>query len=62
MQEELNSTKSEATRKKIREKYRPITIRDLKAGRGKWDDDEFNVDNDKEIKEQGIKLVAKSRR
>ena len=48
MQEELSKSKTEFVLKNIRDKFRPVTIRDLKAGRGKWDDYYFNVEDSKE--------------
>ena len=42
MQEEISKAKGEIARKNIRDKYKPFTLRDLKAGRGKWNITRYN--------------------
>ena len=42
MQEEISKARGEIARKNIRDKYKPFTLRDLKAGRGKWNITRYN--------------------
>ena len=49
MEDEIKKGKDKSAVKNIREKFRPFTLRDLKAGRGNWNDDDFYVDDSKEI-------------
>ena len=41
MQAELVRSKSDPEKKEIRDKYRPVTLRDLKGSRDKWGDEEI---------------------
>ena len=49
MQPGLAAAKSDAQRKEIRKKYRPLTIKDLSLVREKWDDADINTSNEIEL-------------
>ena len=45
MQHEVSMAKSDKQKREIKERYRPSTLRDLKKYRGKWYDDEHELDS-----------------
>ena len=49
LQHELSKCKTESQKKKVRELYRPSTLRDLKKGRDNWDDVDDFIDVSNEI-------------
>ena len=49
LQHELSKCKTEAQNKKVRELYRPSTLRDLKKGRENWGDEDEIIDVSSEI-------------